>query len=165
MADGLALPLAGGPIAFAAAELIEGAPGEAKRRLFSAPALVQSKDPDLAAVLERVIAERPPFAGLRLDRPVLMGIVNVTPDSFSDGGLYDTKEDAIAHAAELAVREEEVARLLGVRAHDDRALVEAADLLERSGDSVGIAGELDGGGVRQELALSRNGRLDETAEE
>ena len=57
MADGLALPLAGGPIAFAAAELIEGAPGEAKRRLFSAPALVQSKDPDLAAVLERVIAE------------------------------------------------------------------------------------------------------------
>jgi dihydropteroate synthase len=102
MADGLALPLAGGPIAFAAAELIEGAPGEAKRRLFSAPALVQSKDPDLAAVLERVIAERPPFAGLRLDRPVLMGIVNVTPDSFSDGGLYDTKEDAIAHAAELA---------------------------------------------------------------
>ena len=31
-----------------------------------------------------------------------MGIVNVTPDSFSDGGLYDSKEEAIAHAAELA---------------------------------------------------------------
>ncbi len=31
-----------------------------------------------------------------------MGIVNVTPDSFSDGGLYDTKEAAIVHAAELA---------------------------------------------------------------
>ena len=30
-----------------------------------------------------------------------MGIVNVTPDSFSDGGLYDTKEEAIDHAAEL----------------------------------------------------------------
>ena len=31
-----------------------------------------------------------------------MGIVNVTPDSFSDGGLYDTTEGAIVHAAELA---------------------------------------------------------------
>jgi len=31
-----------------------------------------------------------------------MGIVNVTPDSFSDGGLYDETEGAITHAAELA---------------------------------------------------------------
>src|ERR1700722_5428458 len=31
-----------------------------------------------------------------------MGIVNVTPDSFSDGGLYLRDEDAIAHALELA---------------------------------------------------------------
>ena len=51
---------------------------------------------------KRVTAPRPPFAGIALDRPVLMGIVNVTPDSFSDGGLYDSKEDAIVHAAELA---------------------------------------------------------------
>lgn len=101
-AEGVALPLAGGPIAFAAAELIEGEPGRAKRRLFTAQALAQSRDADLAALLEKVTAKRPPFAGLALDRPVLMGIVNVTPDSFSDGGLYDSKEDAIAHAAELA---------------------------------------------------------------
>ena len=102
IAEGMALPLAGGPTAFAAAELIEGPPGNAKRRLFTAQALVQSLDADLIALLERVTAKRPPFAGLVLDRPVLMGIVNVTPDSFSDGGLYDSKEDAIAHAAELA---------------------------------------------------------------
>ena len=44
----------------------------------------------------------PPFAGLSLDKPLLMGIVNVTPDSFSDGGLYDMTEGAIEHAAELA---------------------------------------------------------------
>jgi dihydropteroate synthase len=49
-----------------------------------------------------VTAKRPPFAGLALDRPLLMGIVNVTPDSFSDGGLYDTKDEAISRAAELA---------------------------------------------------------------
>ncbi|HEX2449172.1 MAG TPA: dihydropteroate synthase [Methyloceanibacter sp.] len=102
VSEGLALPLAGGPIAFAAAELIEGAPGNAKRRVFTAHALAESRDADLAALLRRVTAQRPPFAGLSLDRPLLMGIVNVTPDSFSDGGLYDSKEDAIAHAAELA---------------------------------------------------------------
>ena len=92
VADGLALPLAGGPIAFTAAELIEGEPGNTKMRLFAAPALASPGDADLAALLARITAKRPPFAGLALDRPVLMGIVNVTPDSFSDGGLYDTKE-------------------------------------------------------------------------
>ena len=102
IAEGLALPLAGGPIAFAQAELIEGTPGNAKRRLFTAHALAASGDADLAALLRRVTAPRPPFAGIALDRPVLMGIVNVTPDSFSDGGLYDSKEPAIVHAAELA---------------------------------------------------------------
>jgi dihydropteroate synthase len=102
--DGMALPLAGGPMAFAAAELIEGSPGSTRTRLFTAHALAQSRESDLTALLARVSAKRPPFAGLKLDRPLLMGIVNVTPDSFSDGGLYDSKEEAIAHAAELAAQ-------------------------------------------------------------
>ena len=36
-----------------------------------------------------------------LKRPLLMGIVNVTPDSFSDGGQHSTSESAIAHARRL----------------------------------------------------------------
>jgi dihydropteroate synthase len=36
-----------------------------------------------------------------LERPILMGIVNVTPDSFSDGGQHDQTETAIAHARQL----------------------------------------------------------------
>ncbi|UOD50850.1 dihydropteroate synthase [Orrella daihaiensis] len=36
-----------------------------------------------------------------LKRPVLMGIVNVTPDSFSDGGLHASAEAAISHARKL----------------------------------------------------------------
>ncbi|MET1000105.1 MAG: dihydropteroate synthase [Marmoricola sp.] len=32
-----------------------------------------------------------------LPRPLVMGVVNVTPDSFSDGGRYDTTDAAIAH--------------------------------------------------------------------
>src|SRR5215813_2873798 len=31
-----------------------------------------------------------------------MGVVNVTPDSFSDGGAFDDAEDAIAHGRRLA---------------------------------------------------------------
>lgn len=36
-----------------------------------------------------------------LGRPTLMGIVNTTPDSFSDGGLHATTDAAIAHARKL----------------------------------------------------------------
>ena len=36
-----------------------------------------------------------------LERPILMGIVNVTPDSFSDGGQHDQTETAIAYARQL----------------------------------------------------------------
>ncbi len=39
---------------------------------------------------------------LRLDRPRVMGIVNVTPDSFSDGGRHATTEAAVAHGLKLA---------------------------------------------------------------
>jgi dihydropteroate synthase len=39
---------------------------------------------------------------LVLDRPRVMGIVNVTPDSFADGGEYATTQTAIAHGLKLA---------------------------------------------------------------
>jgi len=38
---------------------------------------------------------------LTLDRPRLLGILNVTPDSFSDGGQHDSPEQAADHAAAL----------------------------------------------------------------
>jgi len=38
---------------------------------------------------------------LPLDRPLVMGVVNVTPDSFSDGGRYDRTQAAITHALNL----------------------------------------------------------------
>lgn len=41
------------------------------------------------------------FAGLTLDRPHLMGVVNVTPDSFSDGGDFLDASVAIAHGKSL----------------------------------------------------------------
>lgn len=41
------------------------------------------------------------FAGLTLDRPRLMGVVNVTPDSFSDGGLFLDPGVAVEHGLKL----------------------------------------------------------------
>src|SRR5262245_26253727 len=41
------------------------------------------------------------FAGLALDRPLIMGVVNVTPDSFSDGGDFAHRDAAIAQALRL----------------------------------------------------------------
>ena len=38
---------------------------------------------------------------LSLDRPLIMGIVNVTPDSFSDGGLHSSHASALDHARNL----------------------------------------------------------------
>jgi dihydropteroate synthase len=39
---------------------------------------------------------------LPLDRPLIMGVVNVTPDSFSDGGRFFDAKAAVAHARRLA---------------------------------------------------------------
>lgn len=38
---------------------------------------------------------------LRLDRTYVMGILNVTPDSFSDGGLFAAVDSAVAHAYQM----------------------------------------------------------------
>lgn len=54
---------------------------------------------------------------LKLDRPRVMGIVNVTPDSFSDGGAHATTDAAVAHALKLA---EEGADILDVGGESTR---------------------------------------------
>lgn len=54
---------------------------------------------------------------LPLDRPLVMGIVNITPDSFSDGGRFFTAERAIAQARKLI---DEGADLLDLGAESTR---------------------------------------------
>ena len=56
-------------------------------------------------------------AELPLDTPVIIGIVNVTPDSFSDGGHLATVDAAVAHGAQLAAHG---ARLLDVGGESTR---------------------------------------------
>lgn len=53
-------------------------------------------------VRQRLTAPRPPIAGLDMSAPRLMGILNVTPDSFSDGGRHNGPARALAHAQRMA---------------------------------------------------------------
>lgn len=51
-----------------------------------------------ADVINRINAARAPLAGLAFDAPRIMGILNVTPDSFSDGGDFHAAQDAVKQA-------------------------------------------------------------------
>jgi dihydropteroate synthase len=83
-----ALPLAGGPGWFESAERLsrEDAPR-------SVPLSEVPQD-----WRERLSSPRPAIAGMALDRTRVMGILNVTPDSFSDGGRHITAAAALAQA-------------------------------------------------------------------
>jgi dihydropteroate synthase len=60
-----------------------------------------------------------------------MGIVNVTPDSFSDGGLYDTTEGAIVHAALLAKDGADIVDVGGESTRPGSDAVEESEELSR----------------------------------
>ncbi len=64
---------------------------------------------------------------LALDRPLVMGIVNVTPDSFSDGGKFLARDAAIAHARRLI---EDGADILDIGGESTRPGAIAASLQE-----------------------------------
>jgi dihydropteroate synthase len=64
--------------------------------------LVSREITPYADVLEAVEAPRGDFSGVAMDAPKIMGVVNVTPDSFSDGGLHGTAETGALHGLALA---------------------------------------------------------------
>jgi dihydropteroate synthase len=86
-----ALPLAGGWAWFASVDLL--------RR--DGPPLRLGLDALNDAERAALSAPRAPVPGGVVTGPVLMGILNVTPDSFSDGGLFFDPDKAIAHARAL----------------------------------------------------------------
>ncbi|MBY6162259.1 dihydropteroate synthase [Mameliella alba] len=50
---------------------------------------------------DRLASRRPPMAGMVFDSPRIMGILNVTPDSFSDGGSHQSAARAVDRAREM----------------------------------------------------------------
>ena len=105
--DGTVARLAGGLTWFASVELIEV---EGCRRvsteLVSVEDLQARLDKDLSPIWERLTGARPPLQlgsrTIRLDQPQVMGIVNATPDSFSDGGQFADSAAAASAGAMMA---------------------------------------------------------------
>jgi len=51
--------------------------------------------------LKKIISKRNSVCGIKLDKPKIIGVLNITPDSFSDGGLFLNKSKALAHAKKM----------------------------------------------------------------
>ncbi len=115
------LPLAGQPLRFTTVEIAERDGPRVSRRIVTLGEAVERDwgrgTHDAARDLEALTAPRARIAGMSFDRPRIMGIVNVTPDSFSDGGLHDQAEAAIEHGLRLA---EEGADILDVGGESTR---------------------------------------------
>lgn len=69
---------------------------------------------------------------LKLDRPRVVGIVNVTPDSFSDGGAHATVEAAVAHGLALAAQGADVLDVGGESTRPGAADVSLEEELRRT---------------------------------
>lgn len=68
---------------------------------------------------------------LHLDRTVIMGILNVTPDSFSDGGQYVNRDRAIEHGMSLARSGADIVDVGGESTRPGAAEVPAAEEISR----------------------------------
>ena len=78
-----------------------------------------------------------------MEGPKIMGIVNVTPDSFSDGGAFLDPERAIAHGRELAAEGADVLDIGGESTRPGAEAVTAAEELERVGPVVEALARVD----------------------
>jgi len=74
-----------------------------------------------------------PFGLTVGERTLIMGIVNVTPDSFSDGGLFLDRADAIAHGEALAAAGADIIDVGGESSRPFSEPVPPQEELERVG--------------------------------
>lgn len=113
MEQGDALPLAGGTAAFRALDLIRR--DDDGLRVWRVA--VGDLDPAClpGGLLDRLTAPRGPL--WVTNGPAIMGVVNVTPDSFSDGGRFASGDTAIAQGRRLA---EEGAEILDIGGESTR---------------------------------------------
>ena len=106
LAAGAGLRLAGGRFVFTACEVYLREAGQLSGAVAATTeisAWAKEEAPRSAAVqLVRLSAPRAPVLGLAIDRPAIVGVINATPDSFSDGGDHDTPAAAIARGRALA---------------------------------------------------------------
>ena len=140
--DGQFGRIAGGHVWFSHASVIE--PGAGKRELVSYGDLAASSDAELKTALARIEEPRADILSLSMSEPQIMGIVNVTPDSFSDGGEFNTVERAIAQGQVLV---EQGAALLDVGGESTRPGSDPVDVDQELARVLPVVNGLNGAGV------------------
>ena len=80
----------------------------------------------------------------RTDRIVVMGVLNVTPDSFSDGGRYTDLDDAVEHAVQMR---DEGADLIDVGGESTRPGAQRVDAAEEARRVLPVIAALTAAGV------------------
>ncbi|SMF70455.1 dihydropteroate synthase [Allosphingosinicella indica] len=104
--DGKVARLAGGLCFFSAVEVLDGEGGAELVPVSAIDAMLDRLGEEARAAWANITAPRPPLTlgarTVRLDQPQVMGILNVTPDSFSDGGVHLDDPAAAGHAMAAA---------------------------------------------------------------
>jgi dihydropteroate synthase len=114
----------------------------------AAPRVIPAADCPLD-VLRRLTGVRPAFAGVSLDRPRLMGILNVTPDSFSDGGRYVSPKAALAQGR-LIAKSAEIVDIGGESTRPGAGEVPVAEEIART---IPVIEALRAGGMRGPISI------------
>jgi len=83
-------------------------------------------------ILTRLTHPRSPICGLDMGRPQVMGILNVTPDSFSDGGLFEAPDAAIARARAMRDQGAAILDIGGESTRPGAAVVSVEDEIART---------------------------------
>ncbi|WP_299740624.1 dihydropteroate synthase [uncultured Roseobacter sp.] len=112
-----------------------------------APRVIAARDLD-GADLALLIAPRAPIAGITMDRPRVMGILNVTPDSFSDGGQHNSVTKALAGAR--GMQGADILDIGGESTRPGAAFVPEDEEIERTAPVIAALRE---GGVTQTISI------------
>jgi dihydropteroate synthase len=134
--DGKVARLAGGLNWFGLVELINIEGGKrVSTEIVPVEGIEDRFDEAAAADWARIIALRPPLQmgerTVRLDQPQVMGIINATPDSFSDGGAYADAAAAAEAGAQMAAEGAAIIDVGGESTRPGAATVWEGDEIER----------------------------------
>jgi dihydropteroate synthase len=159
--DGKVARLAGGLNWFAAVELISVENGRrVAAELVSVAELEPQLNEELAPQWQALTRVRPPLQlgerTIRLDQPQVMGILNVTPDSFSDGGRFSQSHEAAMAGADMAAAGAAIIDVGGESTRPGSSPVWEGDELDRV---VPVIRQIAGGGA----AISIDTRKGEVA--
>jgi dihydropteroate synthase len=100
--------------------------------------------------VERLSAARSVLPGLPADRPLVMGIVNLTPDSFSDGGETPDRPSAVARARAMVAAGADILDIGGESTRPGAEDVPVADEIARTAP---VIAELRAAGIRTPISI------------